>query len=307
MEGVARLAKAWMLGLAVVALTALAGGAPPVSADEGVATWYGEPYHGRRMANGQLFDMNDPATAASNRFPLGTWLRVTNLANGRSVTVQVRDRGAFSHALDLSYGAFAAIADPDQMTVRVRYVVVAGPDAAPEPEAAPAAAPPPAPAPAAAPPPARPSAAEHVVEPGDTLGGIAQRYGLSVADLVRYNGLADPDHVVVGQVLSLRAPTAAVKGASYVVQPGDVLWEIAARFGVAAADVAATNGIGAEGLIHPGQVLKVPLPGRWYTVQPGDTLGAIAARHGTTTAALLALNSLADPDLIRPGDELRVE
>jgi len=63
----------------------LAANAPAALADEGIATWYGQPYQGRRMANGQVYDMNDPTTTASNRFPLGTWVRVTNPANGHSI------------------------------------------------------------------------------------------------------------------------------------------------------------------------------------------------------------------------------
>src|SRR5579883_148402 len=85
------------------------------SADTGVATWYGPGFQGNTMYDGQPYDMYDPTTTACNIYPLGTWLRVTNPVNGRSVVVQVRDRGAFSHALDLSYAAFKSIADPALM------------------------------------------------------------------------------------------------------------------------------------------------------------------------------------------------
>src|SRR5262245_22190148 len=71
-----------------------------VAADEGYASWYGPGFQGNRMTNGQRFDQNDPSTTANNEYPLGTWLRVTNPINGRSVVVQVRDRGGFGGGLD---------------------------------------------------------------------------------------------------------------------------------------------------------------------------------------------------------------
>jgi rare lipoprotein A len=64
-----------------IALSVVAGSllalAPSVSADEGLATWYGPGFHGKRMSNGQVFDLYDPTTVASNQYPLGTWLKVT--------------------------------------------------------------------------------------------------------------------------------------------------------------------------------------------------------------------------------------
>ena len=69
------------------------------------------------MANGAHFDPNDPTIAAANRWPLGTWLRVCHLE--RCIDVQVRDRGAFSHALDLSYAAFSLLAPPSAGVITV--------------------------------------------------------------------------------------------------------------------------------------------------------------------------------------------
>lgn len=86
----------------------------------GLATWYGivdgfGPED--RMANGAYFDPYDPTTTAANRWPLGTWLRVCHL--DRCIDVQVRDRGAFSHALDLSYAAFSMLASPSTGVITV--------------------------------------------------------------------------------------------------------------------------------------------------------------------------------------------
>jgi len=69
------------------------------------------------MANGSRFKPNDPTLAAANGWPLGTWLQVCHL--GRCIEVQVCDRGAFSHALDLSYGAFSELAPPSTGVIAV--------------------------------------------------------------------------------------------------------------------------------------------------------------------------------------------
>lgn len=61
---------------------------------QGVASWYGRPFHGRRMANGQRFDMNR-YTAAHRTLPFGTRVEVTNLQNNQSVILTITDRGPF--------------------------------------------------------------------------------------------------------------------------------------------------------------------------------------------------------------------
>ena len=62
--------------------------------ETGMASWYGNPYHGRTTASGETYDMNE-LTCAHPTLPFGTRLRVQNLDNGRSVTVRVNDRGPF--------------------------------------------------------------------------------------------------------------------------------------------------------------------------------------------------------------------
>lgn len=87
----------------------------------GVATWYGEDFHGLLMANGEPFDMRDPTTAASNSHRLGTWLKVTRVATGKSIKVRVTDRGAFRMPIvvDLSRAAFASLANLDDGVIRI--------------------------------------------------------------------------------------------------------------------------------------------------------------------------------------------
>lgn len=95
---------------------------PSVSAPVvGIASWYGEPYHGRRTANGELYDMH-LLTAAHRTMPLPSYIRVTNLRNSRSVVVRVNDRGPFidGRILDLSLGAAQALGMVRQGLATVR-------------------------------------------------------------------------------------------------------------------------------------------------------------------------------------------
>ncbi len=74
--------------------------------ERGVASWYGEKFHGRRTSSGEPYDMY-AMTAAHKSLPLPSYVQVTNLKNGRSVLVRVNDRGPFVHnrIIDLSYTA----------------------------------------------------------------------------------------------------------------------------------------------------------------------------------------------------------
>src|SRR5262249_44631279 len=86
--------------------------APPastiLSSDlEGLATYYAEPYHGRKTASGEIFDTYRGMTAAHRTLPFNTVVRVTNKINGRSVDVRINDRGPFvdGRVIDLSVRA----------------------------------------------------------------------------------------------------------------------------------------------------------------------------------------------------------
>jgi rare lipoprotein A len=98
------------------------------STETGVASWYGFPYHGRRAASGEVYDMQQ-LTAAHRTLPFQTWVEVTNLSNGKQVDVRINDRGPFAKGriLDLSQ---AAARDIDMLragTARVRLKVIAPP------------------------------------------------------------------------------------------------------------------------------------------------------------------------------------
>jgi rare lipoprotein A len=78
--------------------------------EQGIASWYGVPFHGRRAANGEVYDMNQP-TAAHRTLPFGSLVRVVNLENGRQTEVRVTDRGPFveGRIIDLSFAAARSV------------------------------------------------------------------------------------------------------------------------------------------------------------------------------------------------------
>jgi rare lipoprotein A len=95
----------------------------------GVASWYGHPYHGRRAADGEIYDM-EKMTAAHRTMPFGTVVEVRNLTNDLTTTVRITDRGPFvdGRIIDLSHAAAREIQmiGPGVAKVRVRVVGLPG-------------------------------------------------------------------------------------------------------------------------------------------------------------------------------------
>ncbi|MBY5991852.1 septal ring lytic transglycosylase RlpA family protein [Ferrimonas balearica] len=93
--------------------------------EQGLASFYADKYQGRTTANGERFDQN-AMTAAHKTLPFGTKVRVTNLANNRSIVVRINDRGPFvrGRIIDLSRHGFRQIADLNQGLVEVRVEVL---------------------------------------------------------------------------------------------------------------------------------------------------------------------------------------
>lgn len=116
--------------------------------ERGIASWYGTKFHGNRTSSGEPYDMY-AMTAAHKSLPLPTYVRVTNITNGRSVVVKVNDRGPFhgNRVIDLSYSAAAKLGILGEGTglVEVRALDPRRPDSGPRsievkrPAAAPAA------------------------------------------------------------------------------------------------------------------------------------------------------------------------
>ncbi len=91
----------------------------------GQASWYGKPFHGRRTASGERYDMSR-LTAAHRTLPFGARVRVIRLDNRRTVVVRITDRGPFKHGriIDLSKGAARKIGLVDDGIARVRIEVI---------------------------------------------------------------------------------------------------------------------------------------------------------------------------------------
>ena len=167
----------------------------------------------------------------------------------------------------------------------------------------------------------------HKVRRGETLGSIARRYGISVSQLKRWNGLRS-NTAKVGTTLKVSNPAKQSKSTTttttttsnekqkyYTVKRGDSLSSIAERFGVTVAQLREWNGIEADN-INAGvriavdasasrRVSKPEVKTSTYTVKKGDGLGAIAERHGMTLQEIRELNGLKDNN-IQAGQKLKV-
>lgn len=120
----------------VAAIDAVAGASTPAFAaatvndsrtwlQTGVASWYGDRFHGRKTASGEAFDMN-ALTAAHPKLAFGSWVRVRNLFNGRSVDVRINDRGPHikQRVIDLSRAAAEALGLAGQGTRQVEITLL---------------------------------------------------------------------------------------------------------------------------------------------------------------------------------------
>lgn len=183
--------------------------------------------------------------------------------------------------------------------------------------------------------PAQPSApAEYTIARGDTISGIAGRYGLDTYEVLKLNNLQPNTVIYPGQRIKLTgsasAPAAPAKqespapatagGSVYTVKSGDTLGAIAARHGVKLSEVLSWNGLNMSSIIYPGQKIKIgsgqsaapaPAPATTpaansgsYTVKSGDTLSGIAAKHGVKLSDILSANKLTMTSMIYPGNKL---
>ena len=95
----------------------------------GVVSWYGDKFHGRKTASGEKYDKHE-LTAAHKSLPFGTKVKVTNIRNGKSVVVEINDRGPYakSRVLDLSQAAFSEIGHTNTGVMQVEYEIIKSED-----------------------------------------------------------------------------------------------------------------------------------------------------------------------------------
>ena len=235
------------------------------------------------------------------------------------------------------------------------------PSASPTPTETPGSTPTPTPTTSASPAPAAPApVSTYTVVRGDSLSGIASRFGTTTRNLMSINGITNANFIRAGQVLKLSAdgvapaapapaapaptttapaaPAPAAPATTYKVVAGDSLSGIAARFGTTTRNLMALNGITDANRIRIGQVLTIagaaapatpapstpapttpapstpapttPAPNASgttsYTVVARDTLSGIASRFGTTSRTLMTLNGITDANRIRIGQVLTI-
>jgi len=96
--------------------------------ETGVASWYGHPYHGRPAADGEIYDM-EKMTAAHRTLPFNTWVRVTNLDNGKTADLRIIDRGPFveGRIIDVSHAAARELGLIGPGLANVRIDVISAP------------------------------------------------------------------------------------------------------------------------------------------------------------------------------------
>lgn len=170
-----------------------------------------------------------------------------------------------------------------------------------------------------------PQATVHIVQQGETLFSIAQRYGLTADAITHANGIQDPRKIYAGQRIIIPGGRggASMEGtAPYVVQAGDTLASIARYYHATWQTLVRVNGLLSPDVIYVGQVIQVPafdvptseeVAGRpltgggvVYVVRSDDTLLRIALRYGVSPWALAAISHVANPALVYPGQELVV-
>ena len=144
----------------------------------------------------------------------------------------------------------------------------------------------------------------HTVRSGENLSIIAERYGVTVANLREWNNLAS-DRLNVGDKLSINgaassSPASSEKATTHKVRRGETLGSIAGRYGVTVADLQRWNNLSGTA-IDAGQTLTVSgdkktsgkqSGNKTYKVKSGDTLGGIAEKYGTTAAAIRRANGI---------------
>ena len=148
----------------------------------------------------------------------------------------------------------------------------------------------------------------YIVKKGDTLYGIANKYGVSVEELKRLNNLGS-NSLSIGQVLQIPNVDVTQENENiYVVKEGDTLYSIASNYGMSVDELKSLNNLGSN-ILSIGQQLVVDNKSAstmdTYTVKAGDTLYSIASKYGLSVEELKRLNNLTS-DILSIGEVLNV-
>ncbi|SNZ09968.1 Predicted chitinase [Terribacillus aidingensis] len=165
----------------------------------------------------------------------------------------------------------------------------------------------------------------YTVKSGDNLGSIAQKFGMTLAQIQSLNNITDPNKLQIGQKLKVYSSSGGSTGggstrptSTYTVKSGDNLGSIAQKFGMTLAQIQSLNNITDPNKLQIGQNLKVystsggstgggsTRPTTTYTVRSGDNLGSIAQKYGMTLAQIQSLNNISDPNKLQIGQKLKV-
>ena len=155
-----------------------------------------------------------------------------------------------------------------------------------------------------------PDAIRYTVKRGDTLWGIAKKFGVTVSAVANANNIRNPNLIYVGEVFIIPHMTSTESSGYtlYTVRRGDTLWGISRKFGTSINSIVALNGIKNPNLIYAGEVFKIPSARSEqaviYTIKRGGTLWGISRKFGTTVENLVKLNSVKNPNLIYVGEKL---
>ena len=179
---------------------------------------------------------------------------------------------------------------------------------------------------------------QYTVAAGDTVSGIASRFGLSTAAVLARNGLSWSTKIFPGQQLTLAEGSAPAEAPApapvaselthYSIVAGDTISGIAAAHGLSVTAILSANGLDRASIIFPGQALVIPsgtgsapaeaapavslasattaAPGASHTIAAGETVSTIAAAAGVSIRAILAANNLGWSSIIYPGQQLSI-
>lgn len=154
---------------------------------------------------------------------------------------------------------------------------------------------------------------EYIVQAGDTLWGLAIRFGTTVEAIKSKNGLTS-DVIYQDQKLIIPVAGGTTETVTHVVQPGENLFRIALKYNTTVEAIAAANNIVNPNFVRAGQKLTViqgsgttPVSGvRYHVVQPGETLWGIALKYNTTAWAIANYNGISNINFIQAGRTLRI-